>query len=168
MTLIWLNTAESPALIISLVFIDWNQGVVMNRSKLLIASLLFAALSYAQTGLAQSLVYGEYLSNGAENGTGKCKCKCKCKCKLSIISFEKEHKYGDDTSDLESTGDGACEWTAICVSKNFVITAGLVASRGTAAFVKLSFPIGPAGKRVELIACHVDRSVRNREAFSRI
>lgn len=79
----------------------------MNRSKLLIASLLFAALSYAQTGLAQSLVYGEYLSNGAENGTGKCKCKCKCK--LSIISFEKEHKYGDDTSDLESTGDGACE-----------------------------------------------------------
>ncbi len=136
----------------------------MNRSKLLIASLLFAALSYAQTGLAQSLVYGEYLSNGAENGTGKCKCKCK----LSIISFEKEHKYGDDTSDLESTGDGACEWTAICVSKNFVITAGLVASRGTAAFVKLSFPIGPAGKRVELIACHVDGSVRNREAFSRI
>jgi len=134
----------------------------MNRSKLLIASLLFAALSYAQTGLAQSLVYGEYLSNGAENG------KCKCKCKLSIISFEKEHKYGDDTSDLESTGDGACEWTAICVSKNFVITAGLVASRGTAAFVKLSFPIGPAGKRVELIACHVDGSVRNREAFSRI
>lgn len=164
MTLIWLNTAESPALIISLVFIDWNQGAVMNRSKLLIASLLFAALSYAQTGLAQSLVYGEYLSNGAENG----KCKCKCKCKLSIISFEKEHKYGDDTSDLESTGDGACEWTAICVSKNFVITAGLVASRGTAAFVKLSFPIGPAGKRVELIACHVDGSVRNREAFSRI
>jgi hypothetical protein len=162
MTLIWLNTAESPALIISLVFIDWNQGAVMNRSKLLIASLLFAALSYAQTGLAQSLVYGEYLSNGAENG------KCKCKCKLSIISFEKEHKYGDDTSDLESTGDGACEWTAICVSKNFVITAGLVASRGTAAFVKLSFPIGPAGKRVELIACHVDGSVRNREAFSRI
>ena len=160
MTLIWLNTAESPALIISLVFIDWNQGVVMNRSKLLIASLLFAALSYAQTGLAQSLVYGEYLSNGAENG--------KCKCKLSIISFEKEHKYGDDTSDLESTGDGACEWTAICVSKNFVITAGLVASRGTAAFVKLSFPIDPAGKRVELIACHVDGSVRNREAFSRI
>lgn len=138
----------------------------MNRSKLLIASLLFAALSYAQTGLAQSLVYGEYLSNGAENGTGKCKCKCKCK--LSIISFEKEHKYGDDTSDLESTGDAACEWTAICVSKNFVITAGLVASRGTAAFVKLSFPIGPAGKRVELIACHVDGSVRNREAFSRI
>ena len=160
MTLIWLNTAESPALIISLVFIDWNQGVVMNRSKLLIASLLFAALSYAQTGLAQSLVYGEYLSDGAENGTGKCT--------LSIISFEKEHKYGDDTSDLESTGDGACEWTAICVSKNFVITAGLVASRGTAAFVKLSFPIGPAGKRVELIACHVDGSVRNREAFSRI
>ena len=132
----------------------------MNRSKLLIATLLFAALSYAQTGLAQSLVDGEYLSDGAENGTGKCT--------LSIISFEKEHKYGDDTFDLESTGDGACEWTAIGVSKNFVITAGLVTSGGTAAFVKLSFPFGPAGKRVELIACHVDGSVRNREAFSRI
>ncbi len=132
----------------------------MNRSKLLITTLLFAALSYAQTGLAQSLVDGEYLSDGAENGTGKCT--------LSIISFEKEHKYGDDTFDLESTGDGACEWTAIGVSKNFVITAGLVTSGGTAAFVKLSFPFGPAGKRVELIACHVDGSVRNREAFSRI
>ncbi len=132
----------------------------MNRSKLLIATLLFAALSYAQTGLAQSLVDGEYLSDGAENGTGKCT--------LSIISFEKEHKYGDDTFDLESTGDGACEWTAIGVSKNFVITAGLVTSGGTAAFVKLSFPFGPAGKRVELIAYDVDGSVRNREAFSRI
>ena len=132
----------------------------MNRSKLLIATLLFAALSYAQTGLAQSLVDGEYLSDGAENGTGKCT--------LSIISFEKEHKYGDDTFDLESTGDGACEWTAIGVSKNFVITAGLVTSGGTAAFVKLSFPFGPEGKRVELIAYDVDGSVRNREAFSRI
>ena len=132
----------------------------MNRSKLLIATLLFAVLSYAQTGLAQSLVDGEYLSDGAENGTGKCT--------LSIISFEKEHKYGDDTFDLESTGDGACEWTAIGVSKNFVITAGLVTSGGTAAFVKLSFPFGPAGKRVELIAYDVDGSVRNREAFSRI
>ena len=92
----------------------------------------------------------------------------RAKCTLSIISFEKEHKYGDDTFDLESTGDGACEWTAIGVSKNFVITAGLVTSGGTAAFVKLSFPIGPAGKRVELIASDVDGSVRNREAFSRI
>ncbi len=132
----------------------------MNRSKLLIATLSFAALSYAQTGLAQSLVDGDYLSDGAENGTGKCT--------LSIISFEKEHKYGDDTFDLESTGDGACEWTAIGVSKNFVITAGLVTSGGTAAFVKLSFPFGPAGKRVELIAYDMDGSVRNTEAFSRI
>ena len=132
----------------------------MNRSKLLIAALLFAALSYAQTGLAQSLVDGKYLSDGAENGTGKCT--------LSIISFEKEHKYGDDTFDLESTGDGACEWTAIGVSKNYVITAGLVTSGGTAAFVKLSFPFGPAGKRVELIAYDVDGSVRNKEAFSKI
>jgi len=132
----------------------------MNRSKLLIATLLFAALSYAQTGLAQSLVDGDYLSDGAENGTGKCT--------LSIISFEKEHKYGDDTFDLESTGDGACEWTAIGVSKNFVITAGLVTSGGTAAFVKLSSDCGPAGKGVELIAYDVDGSVRNTEAFSRI
>lgn len=73
----------------------------MNRSKLLITTLLFAALSYGQTGLAQSLVDGKYLSDGTENGTGKCT--------LSIISLEKEHKYGDDTFDLESTGDGACE-----------------------------------------------------------
>ena len=61
----------------------------MNRSKLLIASLLFAALSYAQTGLAQSLVYGEYLSNGAENGTGasaSASASCKCKHLASLAS----------------------------------------------------------------------------------
>ncbi|MDG1026932.1 MAG: hypothetical protein P8N94_15415 [Gammaproteobacteria bacterium] len=54
------------------------------------------------------------------------------------------------------------------MSKNFVITSGLVTSGGTAAFVKLSFPFGHAGKRFELIAYDVDGSVRNREALSRI
>ena len=132
----------------------------MKKSRLISAALLSVTLAYAQAGLSQSLVDGDYISDGAENGTGKCT--------LSIISFEKEHKYGDDTYDLESSGDGACEWTAIGVSKNYVITAGLVTSGGTAAFVKLSFPFGPAGKRVELIAFDVDGSIRNKEAFSKI
>lgn len=132
----------------------------MKNSKLLSTAVLSVSLLTAQQGLSQSLVDGKYLSDGAENGTGKCT--------LSITSFEKEHKYGDDTFDLESTGDGACEWTAIGVSKNYVITAGLVTSGGTPAFVKLSFPFGPAGKRVELIAFDVDGSIRNKEAFSKI
>ena len=132
----------------------------MKNSKLLSTAVLSVSLLTAQQGLSQSLVDGKYLSDGAENGTGKCT--------LSITSFQKEHKYGDDTFDLESTGDGACEWTAIGVSKNYVITAGLVTSGGTPAFVKLSFPFGPAGKRVELIAFDVDGSIRNKEAFSKI
>lgn len=132
----------------------------MKRSKLSFAAGLLISFACAQTTLAQSLVDGKYLSEGAENGTGKCT--------LNITSFEKEHKYGDDTFDLESSGDGACEWTAIGVSKNYVITAGLVTSGGTPAFVKLTFPFGPAGKRVELIAFDVDGSIRNKEAFTKI
>ncbi len=132
----------------------------MSKMKLLPVALLAAALGYAQNGLAESLVDGKYLSDGAENGTGKCT--------LSITSFEKEHKYGDETFELESSGDGACEWTAIGVAKNYVITAGSVTSGGTPAFVKLTFPFGPAGKRVELVAFDVDGSVRNQEGFSRI
>lgn len=132
----------------------------MNSRKLIYVVPFFAALLHSQSSLSQTLVDGSYISDGAENGTGKCT--------LSITSFEKEHKYGDDTFDLESTGDGACEWTAIGVSKNYVITAGLVTSGGTPAFVKLSFPFGPAGDRVELIAFDVDGSVRNREAFTKI
>ncbi|PCI81395.1 MAG: hypothetical protein COB20_01750 [SAR86 cluster bacterium] len=132
----------------------------MKKSRLISAALLSVTLSFAQAGLSQSLVDGNYVSDGAENGTGKCT--------LSITSFEQKHKYGDDTFDLESSGDGACEWTAIGVSKNYVITAGLVTSGGTAAFVMLSFPFGPAGKRVELIAFDVDGSIRNKEAFSKI
>ncbi len=132
----------------------------MKKSTVISAALLSVTLSYAQAGLSQSLVDGDYISEGAENGTGKCN--------LSITSFEKAHKYGDDTFDLESSGDGACEWTAIGVSKNYVITAGLVTSGGTPAFVKLSFPFGPAGKKVELIAFDVDGTIRNKEAFSKI
>ena len=61
----------------------------MNRSKLLIASLLFAALSYAQTGLAQSLVYGEYLSNGAENGTASASASASASANLASLASRK-------------------------------------------------------------------------------
>ncbi|MEX0964775.1 MAG: hypothetical protein WDZ52_12120 [Pseudohongiellaceae bacterium] len=132
----------------------------MQKAKLIFAAALSIALIQAQAGFAQSLVDGNYLSDGAENGTGKCT--------LSIARIESNHKYGDDAFGLESTGEGACEWTAIGVSKNYVITAGLVTSGGTPAFVKLTFPFGPAGKRLELIAFDVDGSIRNREVFSKI
>ena len=132
----------------------------MKGSKMLLAALFSFLLAYAQAGLAQSLVDGGYLSEGADNGTGKCT--------LAITSFKKDHKYGDDTFTLESSCEGACEWTAIGVSKNYLITAGLVTSGGQAAFVKLSFPFGPAGQRMELVAYDADGSIRNEEAFSKL
>ncbi len=132
----------------------------MNKSRLISVTLLASALAYAQTGFGESLVDGKYLSEGAENGTGKCT--------LSIVSFDKPHKYGDETFELESSGEGACEWSAIGVSKNFVITAGLVTSGGMPAFAKLSFPFGPAGRKIELVSFDVDGSIRNKEVFSKI
>jgi|TARA_B100000809_G_scaffold111473_1_gene110043 hypothetical protein len=64
--------------------------------------------------------------------------------------------------------DGACEWSAIGMSKNFVITAGLITSGATTAFVKLIFPFSPVGKRIELTAYDLDGTVRNSDSFSKI
>ena len=64
--------------------------------------------------------------------------------------------------------DGACEWSAIGMSKNFVITAGLITSGATTAFVKLIFPFSPVGKRIELTAFDLDGTARNSNSFSKI
>lgn len=116
-------------------------------------SLAFAA----PTVLADSLVDGTYFSPAGENGRGSCL--------LTITSLGQEPKYGDQLFHLESSGEGACEWSAIGLSKNYAITAGSVTSGGVQTFVKLTFPFGPAGKRVELTSFDADGAMRNKETF---
>ena len=129
----------------------------MSKTKLLIGTLAAAAALYAPLTLAESLVDGVYISDGATNGTGKCT--------LTVKSITEDPKYGDETFGLESSGDGACEWSAIGLSKSYAITGGLITNGGAPAFVKLTFPFGPAGKRMELTAFDLDGSIRNSEGF---
>ncbi len=131
------------------------------KSNQLVLSLLAAASLLVSTGSqAESLVDGTYQSAGDENGKGKCT--------LILQSLEESHKYGDQVFELESSGEGACEWSAMGMSKSFAITAGLVSNSGSAAFVKVNFPFGPAGGQLEITTYDLDGSVRNSESFSRI
>jgi len=119
------------------------------------AALSLAMLSSAAA--ADSLIDGIYVSPAGENGRGSCQ--------LTISSLGEETKYGDQLFRLESSGEGACEWSAIGMSKNFAITAGSVTSGGAQTFLKLSFPFGPAGKRIQLTSYDADGSVRNEAMF---
>ncbi len=130
----------------------------MNKLLVLLSSISTAAM-LATSAQAESLVDGVYQSAGDANGNGVCT--------LVIKSVNEQHKYGDELFELESSGDGACEWTAMGVSKSYAITGGLVTNGGTPAFVKLSFPFGPAGKRVDVTSFDVDGSLRNEESFTK-
>ncbi len=130
----------------------------MKKPILLLSSLLTTAL-LATNAQAESLVDGTYKSSGDANGNGQCT--------LIIKSLEESHKYGDEVFELESTGDGACEWSAIGMSKSYAITAGLVTNSGTAAFLKITFPFGPAGNRVNVVSYDTDGSLRNEESFTK-
>jgi len=128
----------------------------MKISGLLSVTALVSSLFIAPAQ-AQSLVDGVYFSAAEENGRGACA--------LTITSLGEEHKYGDQLFKLESSGEGACEWSAIGLSKNYNITAGSVTSGGIPTFVKLTFPFGPAGKRIELTAFDADGALRNTVTF---
>lgn len=126
----------------------------------LTGSLVIAVIvTMAGAAQAESLVDGVYKSQGDAKGTGKCT--------LVIKSIEEAHKYGDEAFELESSGEGSCEWSAIGMSKNFAITGGMVTGGGAPAFVKLTFPFGPAGKQVEMTSFDLDGTVRNKELFAR-
>ena len=127
------------------------------KKTLFLSCIAAAAAMAATSSNAQSLIDGVYHSPSGENGLGACA--------LTITSLSEETKYGDQLFQLESSGDGACEWSAIGMSKNFSITAGSVTSGGVPTFVKLSFPFGPAGKRIELTAYDADGSIRHEEQF---
>lgn len=129
----------------------------MRKSNLILSTTVAAGLLLSGLSHAESLVDGIYLSAGDDNGNGKCA--------LTVKSTDTTNKYGDDTFKLESTGDGACEWSALGISKNYAITAGLVTNAGTAAFVKISFPFGPAGNHIEVTTVDLDGSLRNNDSF---
>lgn len=131
----------------------------MNKIRLALGTLTLSALMLNSAAQADSLVDGVYQSAGDSNGAGQCT--------LIIRSVEQSHKYGDELFELESSGDGACEWSAVGISKSYAITAGLVTNSGTPAFLKITFPFGPAGKRVNLTSYDLDGAVRNEESFAK-
>lgn len=132
----------------------------MTKTKILLTAAAAMTLLHAPLSVAQSLVDGVYQSDGDANGTGKCT--------LTIKQIDSPHKYGDDAFELESSGTGSCEWSAVGISKNFAISGGMITGGGATAFVKLTFPFGPAGKRMELTAFDLDGAVRNSEAFNKL
>ena len=132
----------------------------MKKLKILMGVAASCALMFAPLSQAESVADGIYLSAGDADGNSKCT--------LTLRGIDEPHKYGDDAFQLESSGNGACEWSAIGMSKNFAITAGLITSGGATAFVKLTFPFGPAGKRIELTAYDLDGTVRNSDTFTKI
>lgn len=132
----------------------------MRKATGLIGILGVVAALYIPLTMADSLVDGTYkiVTDGSE-GTAACT--------LIIKSLDVAHKYGDGFYELESAGNGACNWSAIGASKSFVITGGMVTSGGASAFFKLTFPFGPAGQRVEITSMDQDGSVRNKELFAK-
>jgi hypothetical protein len=108
---------------------------------------------------AQTLIEGVYMSPSGDNGRGSCT--------LEIRSAGKSPKYGDDIYALTSTGEGACEWTAVGLAKNFAISAGMVNSGGHSGYVNVKWPFGPGGGKLELSAYDTDGSVRSTLQFTR-
>lgn len=109
---------------------------------------------------AESLVDGVYQSAADANGHGQCT--------LQIRALTQSHKYGDEVFELESSGEGACEWSAIGISKSFAISAGLVTNSGAPAFMKASFPFGPAGNLVEIVTFELDGSIRHTQQLRKL
>ncbi len=129
----------------------------MKKSNLLLGAAVTAGLLLSSSLQAQSLVEGIYQSSGDANGKGKCT--------LTLTNLDQEHKYGDELFEIESSGDGACEWSAVGLSKSFAISAGFISSGGAQAFLKVTFPYGPAGNHAEVTAIDQDGTLRFKETF---
>ena len=127
----------------------------MKQLSLLVAIVFLPLWS----SFGETVVDGTWMSDDDTNGNTKCT--------LSITSQEKHPEYGDEYFALESSGAGSCEWSAIGLSKNYAISAGLVNSAGIAAFVRVTFPFGPAGSELVLDSLNLDGTVRNSESFTR-
>jgi hypothetical protein len=118
------------------------------------------AMFYIPFIFGQSMLSGNYLSEGDTSGNGKCT--------LIIKSLEASHQYGDEVLSVESSGVGSCEWSAIGIAKSSTITAGMVTNAGIITLIKLEFPFGPAGNRIEITSFEIDGSERNKEVFNKL
>ena len=132
----------------------------MTNGKFCFLAMTLGAALLAPAVQADSLIDGTYktVTDGSEGSAA---------CTLVIKSIDAPHKYGDGLYELESAGTGACNWSAVGLSKSYVLTGGLITNGGATAFFKLSFPFGPAGNRIEITALDPDGSVRNKELFAR-
>jgi len=127
--------------------------------SLRILAMAAGGLLLSSTAWSQSPIEGIYLSPAGENGRGSCR--------LEVKSMGRSPRYGDELYSLISSGEGACEWTAIGLSRNFFITAGQVTSGGHSGLVTLRWPFGPGGPRLEMTAFDEKGALRLTEAFER-
>ena len=132
----------------------------MNKARILGGITVASVLMFAPAISAETLAHGIYktVTDGSEGAST---------CTLVVRSMANVHKYGDAMFELESTGDGACNWSAVGVSKNYLITGAMVTNGGASAFMKLAFPFGPAGKRIEITTFDTDGTLRNKELFAK-
>ena len=131
----------------------------MNAVKSLATITITLTLSLSQTSIAETVIDGAWISSGDSSGNAKCT--------LNITSLSDHPKYGDDIFQLESSGVGACTWSGIGLSKSYAITAGIVTSGGAGAFVRITFPFGPAGNQLNIVSYNLDGTSRNNESFTR-
>ena len=121
--------------------------------------LLAIGLCVALPASAQTMIEGVYLSSSGENGRGACT--------MEVKSLGKSPKYGDDLYALISSGEGACEWTAVGLAKNFGISAGMVSSGGMSGYVSAKWPFGPGGGRVEIASFELNGTPLNTVMFTK-
>ncbi|MDO9476207.1 MAG: hypothetical protein Q7L07_05785 [Pseudohongiella sp.] len=121
--------------------------------------LLAFGFCVALPASAQTMIEGVYLSSSGENGRGGCT--------MEVKSLGKSPKYGDDLYALISSGEGACEWTAVGLAKNFGISAGMVSSGGMSGYVSAKWPFGPGGGRVEIASFELNGTPLNTVMFTK-
>jgi hypothetical protein len=109
---------------------------------------------------AQTMIECVYLSSSGENGRGGCT--------MEVKNLGKSPKYGDNLYALISTGEGACEWTAVGLAKNYGISAGMVSSSGMSGYVSAKWPFGPGSGRVEIASFEIDGKPLNTVMFSKV
>jgi len=108
---------------------------------------------------SQTPIEGVYHSPAGENNRGSCR--------LEVTSMGRSPKYGDHLYSLASSGEGACEWTAVGIARNFVISAGQVTSGGYSGLITARWPFGPGGPRLELTVFDEHGVKRMTESFER-
>lgn len=127
--------------------------------KLPIFAVLAGSCLLMSSAWAQTPIEGVYYSPAGDNNRGSCR--------LEVTSMGRSPKYGDHLYSLASTGEGACEWTAVGIARNFAISAGQVTSGGYSGLLTLRWPFGPGGPRMDLTVFDENGVKRMSETFER-